>query len=132
MDRFIMMLDSDRDDRYITAEVLKQLDIQVPVHYYTGSIDFFQALELSEKPVLILLAYNSQPENGIEVLRKLKAKHAFADIPVVILAETDHPRYKEECYRLGASSFIRKPVTPAATTQKIADFFKYWLEVVEV
>jgi CheY-like chemotaxis protein len=127
-----MMLDSDRDDRYITAEVLAQLGIDVPLQYYAGSIDFFQTLKPSNKPVLILLAYNSHPENGLEVLKKLKVNETYSDIPVVILSETDHPKYREECYRHGASSFIKKPVTAAATSKKIAGFFKYWLEVVEV
>jgi len=81
---------------------------------------------------LILIDYNSTPDDGIEVLKKLKSNNAYNDIPVVILSDSDHPRYKNECYQNGASSFIKKPATAVATNKKIASFFNYWLTVVEV
>lgn len=132
MNRFILMLEEDSDDRYITQETLSGLNINIPIKFFSDSADFFRFLFTSEKPVLILVDYNSNPDNGIEVLKKLKSSPNFNDIPVVILSDSHLPRYKNECYKQGASSFIKKPDTAEATKKKIASFFNYWFDVVEV
>ena len=132
MDRFVLMLEGDGDDRYITEQTLSELNLNIPIKFLSNSTEFFDFLSLSNKPVLILIDYNSTPDNGIEVLKKLKSNTTYNDIPVVILSDSDHPKYKNECYKNGASSFIKKPDTSDATNKKIASFFNYWLNVVEV
>ena len=132
MDRFVLMLEEDRDDRYLTDQILSELQIDVPIKFLANSNQFFDFLSTSARPVLILIDYNSVPNNGIEVLKKLKSHSSYSDIPVVILSDSDHPGYKQACYEYGASSFIKKPDTIAATRNKIAAFFNYWFRVVEV
>jgi CheY-like chemotaxis protein len=132
MNRFVLMLEGDGDDRYITEQTLSELDINIPIKFIPNSTAFFDFLSPSNKPVLILIDYNSTPDDGIEVLKKLKSNKDYNDIPVVVLSDSDHPRYKNECYQNGASSFIKKPVSAVATNKKIASFFNYWLTVVEV
>ena len=132
MNRFVLMLEGDGDDRYITEQTLSELDIHIAIKFLPDSVEFFNFLSLSDKPVLILIDYNSTPDNGIEVLKKLKSNSTYSDIPVVILSDSDHPKYKNECYQNGVSSFIKKPDTADATNKKIASFFNYWLNVVEV
>ncbi len=132
MNRFVVMLEGDSDDRYITAQTLSELGINIPIKFFPNSADLFNFLTDAEKPSLILIDYNSSPDNGLEVLKKLKADVQFNDIPVVILSDSDHPKYRNECYRHGASSFIKKPDTIEATNRKIASFFNYWFNVVEV
>jgi len=132
MDRFVLMLEGDNDDRYITQQTLSELNINIPIKFLSNSKELFNFLSLSAKPVLLLIDYNSTPDNGIEVLKKLKSNPIYSDIPVVILSDSDHPKYKNLCYQLGASSFIKKPDTLEATNKKIASFFNYWFNVVEV
>jgi CheY-like chemotaxis protein len=79
-----------------------------------------------------LIDYNSVPDNGIQVLKRLKENPNYDDILVVILSDSNVGKYRNECYRYGASSFIKKPDTAKATNQKIASFFNYWFNVVEV
>lgn len=132
MNRFVLMLEADSDDRYITEQTLSELNIDIPVKFLNNSVEFFDSLSSEDKPVLILVDYNSVPDTGIEVLKKLKSNSNYSDIPVVILSDSDHPKYKNQCYRNGASSFIKKPDTAEATNRKIASFFNYWFNVVEV
>ena len=132
MNQFVLMLEGDSDDRYITQQTLFELGIATPIKFSRNSDDFFHSLQLSEKPSLILIDYNSTPENGLEVLKKLKSGSIYSDIPVVILSDSDLPKYKNECYKFGASSFIKKPDTVEATNKKIASFFNYWFNVVGV
>jgi len=132
MNRFVLMLEGDGDDQYLTEQILSELDINISVKFLSNSTELFNFLSPFNKPVLILIDYNSIPDNGVAVLKKLKSNTTYNDIPVVILSDSDHPNYKNECYQNGASSFIKKPDTVDATNKKIASFFNYWLNVVEV
>lgn len=132
MNRFVLMLEGDGDDHYITQQTLSDLNIDISVKFVSDSSKFFSFLAEGEKPSLILADYNSAPDNGLDVLKKLKSDPNLCDIPFVILSDSDLPKYKNECYKHGASSFIKKPDTLEATNKKIASFFTYWFDVVEV
>ena len=85
-----------------------------------------------DKPSLLLIDYNSVPENGLEVLKKIKSLPIMSSVPIVILSDTSTETYRNECYAHGASSFIKKPQTVTGTAKKIETFFKYWLDVAEL
>lgn len=124
------MLEDDRDDRSLVKETLLELSMDVPITFFNSGDELLRALS-SGKPSLILLDYNAQPDNGIEVLRKIKMQQAWKNIPVVILCDNAWVQYKDQAYEAGASSFIKKPDTLDATRKKIGTFFSYWLDVAE-
>jgi CheY-like chemotaxis protein len=130
--RYILMVEDDPDDRYITNQTLKELGFNVPIIYLTQSDKVFSYLAEHEAPAIILIDYNSSPDNGVEILKTLKSHPGYQHIPVIILSESAAPAYVTECYRHGANTFIVKPFTSAATRKKIESFFTYWLEVAEV
>ena len=132
MDRYVILLEGDTDDQWLVRETMSELDLDITVHFFSDSDQMFDFLQSHPKPSLILVDYNSVPESGIDVLKKLKSMAGFSEIPVVILSESDLPYYKNECYAHGASSFIKKPDTMEGTRKKIGTFFSYWLDVVEV
>jgi CheY-like chemotaxis protein len=123
MNPFVLMLEGDGDDRYITEQTLSEPDISVSMQFSSNSAEFFTVLSEERKPALILIDYNSVPDNGIQVLKRLRENPNYDDIPVVILSDSNLGKYRNECYRCGASSFIKKPDTTKATNQKIASFF---------
>ena len=130
--RYILMVEDDPDDRHITNQTLKEIGFNVPIIYLTQSDKVLSFLAAHEAPAIILIDFNSNPDNGIEVLKTLKGHTAYRHIPVIILSESAAPTYVTECYRHGAHTFIVKPFTTAATRKKIENFFTYWLEVAEV
>jgi CheY-like chemotaxis protein len=132
MDKYVILLEEDTDDQSLVRDTMSELDLDIPIQFFSDSEQMFLFLESKGKPSLILVDYNSAPESGIDVLKKLKSMKEFSEIPVVILSESDHPFYKNECYAHGASSFIKKPDTMEGTRKKIGTFFNYWLDVVEV
>ena len=130
--RLILMLEDDGDDRYLTETAITELGLDVELKFYANSNEFLRSLSASLMPSLLLIDYNSTPENGLEVLKKIKEIKPINQIPVVILSDSNSEKYRNECYANGASSFIKKPQTVEATTSKIETFFKYWLTVAEV
>ena len=130
--KVVLMLEDDNDDRYITRLTLSELGFDFQILFFSKSDELYQYLGSNEPPALILVEYNSVPENGVEVLKKIKSDERLNSIPVVVLSDNDFEKYRKEAYSFGASSYIRKPADMEATKQKIHSFFKYWLEVAEV
>ena len=129
--KLILMLEDDSDDRYITENAIEELGLEIKINFFSNSNEFLNSLTISQ-PALLLIDYNSTPENGIQILKKIKELKSSNDVPVIILSDSDSEKYKAECYAYGASSFIKKPQTVETTARKIETFFKYWLTVVEV
>ena len=66
--KLILMLEDDSDDRYITEQAIEELGLDVDIEFYSDSIQFLHFLAgTSLYPSLILIDYNSTPENGLAV-----------------------------------------------------------------
>ena len=128
----VLMLEEDNDDRYITEDLMQQLGFTQPPTFFSNSEDLFRFLSVSTKPSLILIDYNLSIENGLEVLKKIKVDPNFKKFPVIILSDSALPKYVQECYAYGASSYIKKPNNVSETRKKIEIFFQYWFEVAEL
>ncbi len=126
------MLEEDPDDRSLTEGIAGELGYESLFRYLTYSQELFTQLDSGERPLLILLDYNSKPQSAVQVLGRLKAHPEHGAIPVVVLGESCSVPHVQECYRLGANSFIVKPDSVERTRQKIRTFLEYWLQVVEL
>jgi CheY-like chemotaxis protein len=62
-------------------------------------------------PQLILLDLNLPEKSGLEVLREIKADPRTRSIPVIILTISERDADINECRRLGAETYIVKPVS---------------------
>jgi len=60
---------------------------------------------------LILLDLNLPKKSGLEVLTELRGEPRTRDIPVIILTISDRDEDIIECRRLGAVTYITKPVS---------------------
>jgi CheY-like chemotaxis protein len=130
MEQYVMMLENDSDDRYFTKSTLKDLDLEVDIRFDSFSDTLVEKTDI--KPSLILLAYNTFPDNGIAMLREFKTHPQWSHIPVIILTEQMPPDHINAYYRAGANSVIKKPYSLEMTKDKIQTFFHYWLNVAEV
>ncbi|HYO22946.1 MAG TPA: response regulator [Flavisolibacter sp.] len=126
----VAMLEDDSDDRYLTEEVLNESGFDIKIEFYSRSHDLFAALA-TRKPNLILIDFNSAPENGVQVLQRLKESTELRHLPVIILSDSNVPKYREQCYAAGAATYAIKPKSLVETRQKISAFFSYWIEVAE-
>jgi CheY-like chemotaxis protein len=128
--QYVLMLEDDTDDRYITESTLRELGYDIDVKFLAHGRELIKYLNHSEEPSLILLDYN--PVTGSDTLRQLKTHPDFNHIPVVVLSEVASPNHVRQCYQLGANTFIKKPDTAGLTMYKIQTFFRYWFEVAEI
>lgn len=78
-------------------------------------------------PSLILLDLNLPKVDGLEVLQTIRSQSATRYIPVVIFTTSDETRDIQESYRLGANSYLRKPVDFDDFTELVGNLESYWL-----
>ena len=83
-------------------------------------------------PVIILLDLNMPGTDGRAVLDQLKQDPALQAIPVIVFTTSSNSRDIAECYRLGANSYLTKPVEYAALEEKVRLIIRYWLDASEL
>ncbi|AUC23652.1 response regulator [Polaribacter sejongensis] len=80
----------------------------------------------SNFPDLILLDLNMPKMSGIEFLSILKKDENIQHIPTVILTTSDNQRDLDQCYKIGVSGYILKPLKYDDYVQKIEKVLSYW------
>ena len=70
----------------------------------------FSNRKIENPPQVILLDLNLPKISGLDVLRRIKADTRTRNIPVVVLTASERNRDIDESRRLGAESYIVKPV----------------------
>ena len=81
------------------------------------------------RPKLVLLDVKMPKVDGIDVLRKMTQEDLLRTIPVVMLTSSAEERDMVESYRLGANSYIVKPVDSEDFDRVVSDIGMYWMLV---
>jgi two-component system, response regulator len=77
-------------------------------------------------PRVILLDLRLPKIDGKEVLKQIKADDRLKCIPVVVLTSSREDRDIAECYKVGANSFVVKPVEFDNFAETVAKLGYYW------
>jgi CheY-like chemotaxis protein len=67
--------------------------------------------------------------NGLEVLAKIKADESTKTIPVVIVTSSQEDKDLKEAYKLGANSYIVKPIDASSFIKALSEAGLYWLAI---
>jgi len=132
----ILLVEDNPDDVLFTLRAFERNKISNEV---VVASDGAQALEYllpaddgaALTPALILLDVNLPKVDGLEVLRQIRSHARTAGLPVVVLTTSNEERDIVESYRLGANSFVRKPVTFGDFVEATKVLGVYWLLVNE-
>lgn len=126
----ILLVDDDPDDielatrAFARSSVANQIEV---VRDGEEALDRLIGPAAGPLPALVLLDLKLPRVDGLEVLQQLRADARTALLPVVILTSSSEERDIVECYRLGANSYIRKPVDFTAFEEAIRQIGTYWL-----
>ena len=87
------------------------------------------AQRTSSDPRLILLDLKMPRVGGIEVTRALKSDERTKHIPIVVMTSSNEESDIAECYKLGANSYIVKPLDFDSLAEVARQAGYYWLAV---
>jgi two-component system response regulator len=80
-------------------------------------------------PAVVLLDLHLPGIDGFGVLERIRAEARTALLPVVVMTSSDERSDVLHSYRLGANSFVRKPVTFRELVDLTRRLSDYWLDV---
>jgi CheY-like chemotaxis protein len=115
----ILVVEDNENDVELIRRTLSQSDISNPIHFVKSgeeAINYLLGMEpYSDRkrfglPGLVLLDLKLQVMNGFEVLQWIKNHRHFGDLRVVVLTSSSDIGDVKRAYRLGANSFLVKPL----------------------
>jgi two-component system response regulator len=135
-DKIILLVEDNADDEALTKRALKKNNIlnQLVVardgaealEYLFGT-GRFAGRQVTATPTLILLDLKLPLVDGLEVLRRIHQDDRTAMIPVVVLTSSKEEQDLAQSYKLGANSYIRKPVDFEQFSDAVRQLGLYWL-----
>jgi two-component system response regulator len=134
-DALILLVEDNPDDEELTLLALKEGKILNEVVVARDGVEALDYLFGTGSyagrdvrlPQVILLDLKLPRLGGLEVLDRLRANPATALIPVVVMTSSNEEEDLLTSYRLGANSYVRKPVGFQAFSDAVQKVGLYWL-----
>ncbi len=133
--KLILLVEDNPDDEILALRAFKKSNIMNEVFVVRDgaeAIDFlFYTGQHADRekvlPEIILLDLKLPKIDGLEVLRRIRNSDDTAFLPVIILTSSKEEQDLLEGYKLGANSYIRKPVDFSQFSNAILQLGLYWL-----
>jgi CheY-like chemotaxis protein len=135
-DKTILLVEDNPNDEALVLRVLRKHNIgneiavardgAEAVEYLFGR-DAGSDAPLRRLPQLVLLDMKLPKLDGLEVLSRIRAEERTRSLPVVIFTSSKEERDIAASYRLGANSYVRKPVDFVEFAEAVRQVGLYWL-----
>jgi len=135
-DKVILLVEDNPDDEALTLRALRKHNVTnhvVVARDGAEALDYLFASgqhadrDVTETPQVILLDLKLPKIDGLEVLRRIRDDNRTKLLPVVILTSSKEEEDILNGYRLGANSYVRKPVDFVEFTDAVRQLGLFWL-----
>jgi DNA-binding response OmpR family regulator len=125
----IALVEDNPDDEALTMRALKRHGIANQIVVLRDGVEALDFLLDRSKPLphLVLLDLKLPRVDGLEVLKRLRSEPRTELLPIVILTSSKEERDVIDGYRLGANSYVRKPVDFNEFSEAVRQLGLYWL-----
>lgn len=131
----ILLVEDNPNDVELTLRALRKHNLANKVEVLRDGAEalayFFDSEAAAKgetrRPKVVLLDLKLPKVDGLEVLRRLKADERTRSLPVVLLTSSRELPDVAAAYRLGANSYIVKPVDFEAFAKAVSNVGLYWV-----
>ena len=135
-DKVILLVEDNPDDEDLALRAFQRSDVTNPVAVARDGIEALDYLhgtgvhagrDVSVQPAVVLLDLKLPRMDGFGVLRNIRADARTQCVPVVMLTSSREDQDVLECYRLGANSYVHKPLDFTEFVGAMRQMALYWL-----
>jgi len=135
----ILLIEDSPEDFEMTVRSLQKAGLKNPIRHCCDGDDALDYLyhrgayansSDAQRPGIIFLDLNMPGTDGREVLDDLKKNSDLKLIPVIVLTTSGDQRDMQDCYRMGANSYMQKPLNFSGFMNAMSELKDYWFEVV--
>jgi len=132
----ILLVEDNPDDEALTLRAFKRTTIRGEVVVARDGAEAlnhllgrgkFSGRDVTVALAVVLLDLKLPKVDGLEVLRRLRADDRTRLLPVVIVTSSKEESDIANSYKLGANSYVRKPVDSAKFEEGMQHLGLYWL-----
>jgi two-component system response regulator len=132
----ILLVEDNPDDLELALRALEKAKVSNRIEVARDGVEALDfifcegahaARKIEDIPRVIMLDLKLPKIDGLEVLKRVKSDPRTQMIPVVMLTSSKEQRDLAESYRLGANSYIVKPVAFEGFVAAVRDLGMYWL-----
>lgn len=133
---FILLVEDNPDDEELTKIAFQNSHLTneiVVMRDGVEALDFlfcegqYAGRDPHHLPEIILLDLKLPKLGGLEVLSRLRSHPRTALLPVTVLTSSSEDEDVVSSYRMGANSYVRKPVEFSLFTEAVKQLGLYWL-----
>ncbi len=125
----VLVIEDNADDRELLHRQLLKSGIDSQVKFIANGQDALDFLtgsenaEVASKLIAIFLDINLPSLNGLELLRRIRAKEGLRNLPVIVMTSSNAPSDMQECERLHVLNYVSKPVSFPTFSKAVANVF---------
>ncbi len=136
IEQTILLVEDNATDEGLTLRSLKKSNILTKVVIardgpdaldYVFAQGSYTGREATEEPQIVLLDLNLPKIGGLDVLKAIRADERTKLLPVVILTSSKEDRDLLAGYKLGANSYVVKPVDFTQFSDAVRQLGLFWL-----
>ena len=134
----ILIVEDNDEDFEATIWALRKASVEIPVIRCKDgeqALDYLEARAHSghqalPSPALVLLDLNLPRSNGQDLLKHIKTSHELRSLPIIVITTSANQGDVKACYRLGANSYVVKPVDITHLLELVKGLIDYWFRLV--
>jgi chemotaxis family two-component system response regulator Rcp1 len=134
----ILLIEDNAADAKLFEHALEKSGSRARIYWVASAEEGLEFLRREGRfagvsgPQLVVTDLNMPSMDGFEFLQRARNNPALAALPIVVFSGSRAPRDVLRCYRLGANSFITKPMSLENSVAIIETLVRYWLDIVQL
>ncbi|MDD3344410.1 MAG: response regulator [Sulfurospirillaceae bacterium] len=115
-----LVIDDSSTMRRIIKNILFRLEYKDVIEGENGA-QGWELLHQYEDISVLITDWNMPEMNGLQLVKKMRAKAQFADIPIIMVSTDGGKAEVITALKAGVNNYIVKPFTPQILQEKLLD-----------